>query len=125
MVSSYEQRVGMKTRCIKHLEAPSDVIRTLRFAMGLALKTGERDYRYIHLQLSLNRASRWGTTDNFTTSFLHFSLFSTALWDLANSRPVHSLMLFSRLFFSLICLLLPYTVPCKMVSVRPDQRETC
>ena len=29
--------------------------------------------------LSLNREGRWGTTDNFATSFLHFSLFSTAL----------------------------------------------
>ena len=36
--------------------------------------------------LSLNRADRWDTTDDFATSFLHFSLFSTALWDLANSR---------------------------------------
>ena len=37
--------------------------------------------------LSLNREGRWGTTDDFATSFPHFSLFSTALWDLANSRP--------------------------------------
>ena len=34
---------------------------------------------------------------------IFFSLFSTALWDLANSRPVHSLMLSSHLFFS-VCL---------------------
>ena len=34
--------------------------------------------------LSLNREGRWGTTDDLATSFLHFSLFSTALWDLAN-----------------------------------------
>ena len=27
---------------------------------------------------SLNREGRWGTTDDFTTSFLYFSLFSTA-----------------------------------------------
>ena len=54
-----------------------------------------------HLHLSLNRRGRrWGTTDVFTISFLHFSLFSTALWDLANSRPVHSLMLSSYLFLS-------------------------
>ena len=33
-----------------------------------------------------------GTTDNLATSFLHFPLFSTAIWDLANSRPVHSLI---------------------------------
>ena len=46
-----------------------------------------------HHHQSLNREGRWGTTDDFATSYLHFSLFSTALWDLANSRPVHSLML--------------------------------
>ena len=77
-----------------------------------------------YLHLSLNRGGRWGTTYDFTTSFLHFSLFSTALWDLANSRPVHSLMLSSHLFFCLPCLLPPFTVPCKMVLARPDKRET-
>ena len=43
--------------------------------------------------ITLNREDCWGTADDFTTSVLHFSLFSTALWDLENSRPVHSLML--------------------------------
>ena len=51
-------------------------------------------------------------------------LFSTALWDLANSRPVHALMLFSHLFFCLPCLLPPFTVPWKMVLARPDEQET-
>ena len=74
-----------------------------------------------HHHLSLFREGHWGTTDNFATSFLHFSPFSTALWDLANSRPFHSLMLSSHLF---LCLLLPFTVPCKMVLARPDERET-
>ena len=55
-----------------------------------------------HHHLSLNREGRWGTTDDFATSFLHFPLFSTALWDLANSRPVHSLMLSSHLFLCLV-----------------------
>ena len=73
---------------------------------------------------SLNREGRWGTTDDFATSFLHFSRFSTALWDLPNSRPVHSLMLSSRLFLCLPCLLSPFTVPCKMALARPDERET-
>ena len=41
--------------------------------------------------LSLNREGRWGTTDDFATSFLQFSLFSTALWDLANCSPVLSI----------------------------------
>ena len=75
--------------------------------------------------LSLDRGGRWGTTDDFATSFLHFSLFSTALWDLRNSGPVHSLLLSSHLFLCLPCLLPPFTVPCKMVLARPDERETC
>ena len=37
-----------------------------------------------HHHLSLNREGRWCTTEDFSTSFLHLSLFSTALWDLAN-----------------------------------------
>ena len=63
-----------------------------------------------HSHLSLNRDGLWGTTDNFTTSFLHISLFSTALWNLANSRPVHSLMLSSHLFLYLPCHLYPFSV---------------
>ena len=80
-------------------------------------------HHHYHHQ-SLNREGRWGTTDDFATSFLHFSLSSTALWDLANSRPVHSLMLSSHLFLCPPCLLPPFTVPCKMVLARPDERET-
>ena len=57
-----------------------------------------RTYKRVSLLISshpsLNSEGRWGTTDDFATSFLHFSLFSTALLDLANSRPVPSLMLF-------------------------------
>ena len=65
-----------------------------------------------HHHQFLNREGRWGTTDDFATSFLHFSLFSTALWDLPHSRPVYSLMLSSHLFLCLTCLLPPFTVPC-------------
>ena len=53
-------------------------------------------HHHPHHHQSHNRVGCWGTTDDFATSFLHFSLFSTALWDLANSRPVHSLMLSSH-----------------------------
>ena len=66
-----------------------------------------------HHHLSLDREGRWGTTGDFATSFLHFSLFYTAFWDLPNSRPVHSLMLSSHLFLCLPCLLPPFTVLCK------------
>ena len=75
--------------------------------------------------LSLNREGRWSTTDDFATSLFHFSQFSSAIWDLANSRPVHSLMLSSILFFCLPYVLPPFTVPCKMDLARPDERETC
>ena len=75
--------------------------------------------------LALNCEGCWGTTDDFTASFLHFYLFSAARWDLANSRPVHSLMLSAHLFFCLSCLLPHFTVPCKMVLARHDERETC
>ena len=78
-----------------------------------------------HHHQSLSRKGRWGTTDDFATSFLHFSLFSTALWDLPNSRPVHSLMLSSHLFLCLPCLLPPFTVPWKMVLARAYERGTC
>ena len=46
------------------------------------------------------------------------------LGDLANSRPVHSLMLSSQLSRCPPCLLPPFTAPCKMVLARPDERET-
>ena len=36
-------------------------------------------HHHYHHHLSLNREGRWGTTDDFSTSFLHFSLFSTVL----------------------------------------------
>ena len=81
-------------------------------------------HHHHHRHQSLNREGRWGTTDNFATSFLHFPLFPTALWDLPNSRPVHPLLLFSHLFLCLPCLLPPFTVPCKMVLARPDERVT-
>ena len=80
----------------------------------------DRHILHLHRHLSLNCRGRWSTTDNITTSF---SIFSTALWNLVNSRPVHSLMS-SHLFFCLPCLLPPFTVPYKMVLARPDERET-
>ena len=66
-----------------------------------------------------------GHHSDLTTSLLHFSLFSTALWDLANSRPVHCLNVFSHLFFCLPCLFPPFTVSRKMVLGRLGERERC
>ena len=84
----------------------------------------ELHYHHHHHHHSLSREGRWDTTDDFTTSFLHFSLLSAALWDLANTRPVHSLVS-SHLFFCLPCFPTPFTVLGKMVLARPDGRETC
>ena len=53
-------------------------------------------HRHCHHQ-SLNYKGRWGTIDDFATNFLHFSLFSTALWDLPISRPVHSPVSYTHL----------------------------
>ena len=69
------------------------------------LRLNSAQTHHYQQQKSLNREGRWGTTDDFATSFLHFSLFSTAFWDLPNSRPVHSLMLPSHLFLCPPCLL--------------------
>ena len=61
-------------------------------------------FSYSHLSsyLSLNREGRWGTTDDFATSFLHFPLFSIVILDFAKSRPVHSPMMSSHLFLCLL-----------------------
>ena len=37
--------------------------------------------------LSLNREGRWGTTDDFATSFLNFSLFSLSLFSRTMEHP--------------------------------------
>ena len=83
-------------------------------------------FRRVNLSshLSLDREGRLSTTDDFAASFLYFLLLSTALWDLVNSKPVHSLMFSSHLFLCLTCLLPSFTVPCKMLLARPDERET-
>ena len=72
------------------------IITTTIISDGMTSLTGHHHHHYHHQ--FLHREGRWGTTDDFATSFLHFSLFSTALWDLLNSRPVHFLILSSHLF---------------------------
>ena len=126
ITQKYYSWKGRLTRCIIRVSYCEVSICIL----GLCLQSKHvlfcfgTENRIIHYHQSLNREGRWGTTDDFATSFLHFSLFSTALWDLPNSRPVHSLKLSSHLFLCLPCLLPPFTVPCKMILARPDERET-
>ena len=88
----------------------------------ISLVTIHHHHHHNH-HLSLNREGRWGTTDDFATSFLHFPCSPLPSGTLANSRHVHSLMLFSHLFLCLPYLLPPFTVPCKMALARPaDER---
>ena len=55
---------------------------------------------------------------------LFFSVLHCPL-GLGESRPVHSLIFSPHLFFCLSSLLPSFTVPCKVVLTRPDERETC
>ena len=84
-------------------------------------------YIYIyHLHLSshsLNPDGHWGTTDDVATIPFHPSLSSAALRETPNSMSVHSLILSSHLFFCLPLLLAPFTVPCKIVFVMPQDLE--
>ena len=72
----------------------------------------------------LTLEGREGTTDEFTTIPFHPVLFSAALFELANSIPVHTLILFSHLFFCLPLFLFPFTVPCRIVFAKPENLET-
>ena len=53
---------------------------------------------YSILFYPLTFEGRWGTTDEFATIPFHLVLFSAALVELANSIPVHSLIMSSHLF---------------------------
>ena len=87
-------------------------------------KQGHNREIFTSLHFPINRKDRWGTIDDFLTSSLHVSLFSTTLWESANSILVHSLMMFSYFFFCLPLRLPPLTVPCKIVFTRPDDLDT-
>ena len=75
--------------------------------------------------LSHSLADRWGTTVDFTTSFLHFLRFSAFRSSILHSKPVHSLMLSSHHFLCLPLCLPPSTVLCRIVLASPDHYVTC
>ena len=68
---------------------------------------------------SLNLGGCWGTTDDVATIPFHPSLSSAGL----RESPLHSLMLSSHLFFCLPLLLVPFTVPCRIVFAMPEDLE--
>ena len=79
--------------------------------------------RFIISSQSLNLGGRWGTTDDVATIPFHPSLSSAALRESPNPIPVHSLMLSSHLFFCLLLLFPPFTVPCRIVFAMPEDLE--
>ena len=89
----------------------------------------DTDFGFVSITLTftycLTAGGLRGIIDDFTTSFLHVFLLSTAVWKLVNPRPVHPLTLSSHLFFCLPCLLPLFTVSCKMVLARAYERDTC
>ena len=72
---------------------------------------------------SLSLDGRLCTTDDISSMRLHPTLSSTALTDSQNSSPVQSLMLSSHLFLCLPLLLVPLTVPCRVVLAMPEALE--
>ena len=72
---------------------------------------------------SINLGGRRGTTDDVATIPFHPSLSSAALRESPNPIPVHSSMLSSHLFFCLPLPLTPFTVPCRIVFIMPEDLE--
>ena len=85
----------------------------------------ERCWDVLLSYLSRSLADCWGTTVDFTTSFLHSLRFSAFRSSIFHSRPVHSLMLSSHRFLCLPLRLPPWTVPCRIILASPDDRVTC
>ena len=81
--------------------------------------------RSLYLHLSCSLADHWGTTGDFTTNFLHFSLFSAFHSMIFHSRPIQSLMLSSHHFLCQPLRLPPCTFPCRTVLASPDGHVTC
>ena len=79
---------------------------------------------YSILSHPITLGGRRGTTDEFATIHFHLDLFSAALVELAESIPVHSLILSSHLFFCLPLFLFPLPVPCRIVFAKPEDLET-
>ena len=79
--------------------------------------------QYSILFYPITSEGRRGTTDKFATVPFHLVLFSAALVKLAKSIPVHSLILYSNLFFCLPLFLFPFTMPYRIVSAKPEDLE--
>ena len=74
---------------------------------------------------SRNLGDLRGITDDVATIPFHHFLSSEVLKQSPNTIPVHSLMLYSHLFFCVPLLLAPFTVPCRIVFTMPEDLEMC
>ena len=97
--------------------------RSITFVKKRPIEIKNRLEKRSSLVYPITWPGRWGTTDDFATIPFHLVLYSAALVEQAMSIPVHSLILSSHLFFCLLLLLFPFTVPCKIVFAKPEDLE--
>ena len=81
-------------------------------------------FTFLHLHLLLNCKGRWGTTDDFTISFVQFSVLQCPL-GLGELQACPFPDVVFPPFLLSASSSPPFIVPCKMVLARPDERETC
>ena len=86
-------------RSQQRAQPSSKTLETFPFTKAIEKTKSPAKSHHHHHHLSLTLGGRWGITDD-------------------------SLMLSSHLFLCLPCLLPRFTVPCKMVLARPDERQT-
>ena len=110
--------------------APSSITHTLTTLRSKSLHPLIKSLRSCGEMYSSSSSSsfpylegRWGTTDNFSVSFFHFPLFSTALWDFGELQACP----FPDVVFPPLPLsaLSSFPFHCKIVLARPDEQETC
>ena len=100
--SKYQLHIAREPYIFKHF-----IINQLRRTLVVQSESAHSwKLSYHHHHQSLNHKGRWGTADDFATSFLLFPYSPLAL----HSGPVHSLMLSFHLFLCLPCLLPPFTL---------------
>ena len=113
-VQSDWQHTGQPQRCpVSHIQ----IYRTCNLG-------SLSDHLLHHLQLSPNREGVWGTTDDFTTSFVHFSVLycPLRLGELL-AYPFPDVVFLPLLLSALSSSPFHFTVPCNTVLARPHEQE--
>ena len=117
---------AIQTVCIG-INDPVSAIQTVFKGMNVPVTAIQTVLQLLyHLHLSLNREGRWGTTDDFTTSFSIFlcSPLPSGTWRTPGlSIPWCCI----PITFSVCLVFFPISlsVPLKMVFTRPNEQQTC